>query len=101
LYKGISTVRREVFNAGLSSVPRQKTDSKQTNKNLILSEEALVNTNLSWNYADDECTHGATIGRMPRPSSILAAASTWSQPGICSPMFAGDFIHRLKIEPCA
>ena len=44
----------------------QKTDAKQTNRNLILSDEALVNTNpqLEINADDVKCAHGATIGQL-------------------------------------
>ena len=44
----------------------QKTDSKQTNKNLVLSEDAVINTKPELQiYADDvRCTHGATIGQL-------------------------------------
>lgn len=44
----------------------QKTDAKQTNKNLLLSDNARANTKPQLEiYADDvKCTHGATIGQM-------------------------------------
>lgn len=44
----------------------QKTDAKQTNKNLLLSDDAVVNTKPQLEiYADDvKCTHGATLGQL-------------------------------------
>jgi Fe-S cluster assembly protein SufD len=44
----------------------QKTVARQTNKNLLLSKEAIVNTKpLLEIYANDvKCNHGATIGRL-------------------------------------
>jgi Fe-S cluster assembly protein SufD len=44
----------------------QKTDAKQTNNNLLLSEEAQIDTKPQLEiYADDvKCTHGATIGQV-------------------------------------
>src|SRR5690606_35284404 len=44
----------------------QKTDAKQTNKNLLLSDDATVDTKPQLEiYADDvKCTHGATIGQL-------------------------------------
>ena len=44
----------------------QKTDAKQTNRNLLLSREALVNTNPQLEiFADDvKCTHGSTVGQL-------------------------------------
>ena len=44
----------------------QKTDAKQTNRNLLLSDDAQVDTKPQLEiYADDvKCTHGATIGQI-------------------------------------
>jgi Fe-S cluster assembly protein SufD len=44
----------------------QKTDSKQSDKNLLLSEDAVINTKPQLEiFADDvKCTHGATIGQI-------------------------------------
>ena len=68
LYKGILSERaRGVFNGRIIVRPdAQKTDAKQTNRNLILSDEALVNTNpqLEINADDVKCGHGATIGQL-------------------------------------
>ncbi len=68
LYKGILSERaRGVFNGRISVRPdAQKTDAKQTNRNLLLSDEALVNTNpqLEINADDVKCAHGATIGQL-------------------------------------
>ena len=48
----------------------QKTDSKQTNKNLVLSDDAVINTKPELQiFADDvRCTHGATIGQLDAES---------------------------------
>src|SRR5262249_7261521 len=44
----------------------QKTDAKQTNKNILLSDEATLDTKPQLEiYADDvKCTHGATVGQL-------------------------------------
>src|SRR5262249_41032679 len=44
----------------------QKTDAKQTNRNLLLSDNAQIDTKPQLEiYADDvKCTHGATIGQV-------------------------------------
>lgn len=44
----------------------QHTDAKQTNRNLLLSDEARIDTKPQLEiYADDvKCTHGATIGQI-------------------------------------
>ena len=106
LYKGILDGKaRGVFNGRIIVRPdAQKTDSKQTNKNLILSEEALVNTNPQLEiYADDvKCTHGATIGQLDADSIFYLRSrgiDLEAARHLLTYAFAGDFIHRLKIEP--
>jgi Fe-S cluster assembly protein SufD len=44
----------------------QKTDAKQTNRNLLLSDDAQIDTKPQLEiFADDvKCTHGATIGQI-------------------------------------
>jgi len=68
MYKGILDGRSSaVFNGKiLVRKDAQKTDAKQTNKNLVLSEDATINTKPQLQiYADDvRCTHGATIGQI-------------------------------------
>jgi Fe-S cluster assembly protein SufD len=68
LYKGILGDRaRGVFNGKIVVRPdAQKTDAKQTNKALILSDQALVNTKPQLEiFANDvRCTHGAAIGQL-------------------------------------
>lgn len=106
LYKGILDGKsRGVFNGRIIVRPdAQKTDSKQTNKNLILSEDALVNTNPQLEiYADDvKCTHGATIGQLDADSIFYLRSrgiDLESARHLLTYAFAGDFIHRLKIQP--
>src|ERR1700681_2801160 len=58
---------RGVFHGRIYVHPEaQKTDAKQTNKNLLLSDDATANTKPQLEiYADDvKCTHGATIGQL-------------------------------------
>jgi Fe-S cluster assembly protein SufD len=44
----------------------QKTDAKQTNKNLVLSENSVINTKPELQILADDvrCTHGATVGQL-------------------------------------
>lgn len=67
-YHGILDGRaRGVFNGKIFVRPdAQKTDAKQTNRNVLLSDEATVDTKPQLEiFADDvKCTHGATVGRM-------------------------------------
>jgi Fe-S cluster assembly protein SufD len=66
VYKGILDDRsRAVFNGKVLVKPEaQKTDAKQTNRNLLLSPNAKVDTKPQLEiFADDvKCTHGATVG---------------------------------------
>jgi Fe-S cluster assembly protein SufD len=68
VYKGILAGRaRGVFNGKIIVRPdAQKTDAKQTNKALLLSADATINTKPQLEiFADDvKCTHGATVGQL-------------------------------------
>jgi Fe-S cluster assembly protein SufD len=68
LYKGIlDGASRAVFNGRIIVDPgAQKTDAIQSNRNLLLSTGALVNSNPQLEiFADDvRCTHGSTVGRL-------------------------------------
>lgn len=68
VYKGVLDGRsRAVFNGKVFVQPEaQKTDAKQTNRNLLLSDGAKVDTKPQLEiFADDvKCTHGATVGRL-------------------------------------
>jgi Fe-S cluster assembly protein SufD len=82
----------------------QKTDAKQTNKNLLLSDDATANTKPQLEiYADDvKCTHGATIGQL-NEESIFYLRSRGIGPETARRMlihaFAGEIIERIQHEP--
>ncbi len=68
LYKGILAGRaKAVFNGRIIvDQDAQKTDAKQSNRNLLLSDDAVVNSNPQLEiFADDvRCTHGSTVGQL-------------------------------------
>lgn len=68
LYKGILDGHAQgVFNGKiLVRQDAQKTDAKQTNNNLLLSDDAVIHTKPQLEiFADDvKCAHGATVGRL-------------------------------------
>ena len=68
LYKGVlDDQARGVFHGRIVvHKDAQKTDAKQTNMNLLLSEEAQIDSKPQLEiYADDvKCTHGATVGQI-------------------------------------
>jgi len=82
----------------------QKTDAKQTNKNLLLSDDATANTKPQLEiYADDvKCTHGATVGQL-NEESIFYLRSRGIGPETARRMlihaFAGEIIERIKHAP--
>jgi Fe-S cluster assembly protein SufD len=82
----------------------QKTDAKQTNKNLLLSEEATVDTKPQLEiYADDvKCTHGATVGQLSE-ESIFYLRSRGLAPETARRMlihaFAGEIVERIRHKP--
>ena len=71
-YKGIlDGAAHGVFNGKVFVHPAaQKTDGKQTNNTLLLSEKAQIDTKPQLEiFADDvKCTHGATVGRLDETS---------------------------------
>ncbi len=81
----------------------QKTDAKQTNKNLLLSDDATADTKPQLEiYADDvKCTHGATIGQL-NDESIFYLRSRGIGSDTAKRMlihaFAGEIIERIKCE---
>ena len=82
----------------------QKTDAKQTNKNLLLSDDASADTKPQLEiYADDvKCTHGATIGQLNEESIFYLRSRGMSQDTARQMLihaFAGEIIERIKCEP--
>lgn len=79
----------------------QKTDAKQTNKNLLLSDNATADTKPQLEiYADDvKCTHGATIGQL-NEESIFYLQSRGIGPDTARHMlihaFAGEITERIR-----
>ena len=78
LYKGILAGRaRAVFNGKIIvRQDAQKTNAKQTNKALLLTDEAQVNTKPQLEiFADDvKCTHGAAIGQLDEDAMFYLQA---------------------------
>ena len=93
---------RGVFHGRILVRPgAQKTDAKQTNKNLLLSDDATANTKPQLEiYADDvKCTHGATIGEMD-DDSIFYLRARGLDAGTARRMlmhgFAGEIVDRIR-----
>jgi Fe-S cluster assembly protein SufD len=82
----------------------QKTDAKQTNRNLLLSDEAQIDTKPQLEiYADDvKCTHGATIGQIDE-NALYYLRSRGIEENAARDLllfaFAGECLGRIKSEP--
>jgi Fe-S cluster assembly protein SufD len=82
----------------------QKTDAKQTNKNLLLSDDATADTKPQLEiYADDvKCTHGATVGQLNDESIFYLRSrglDTETARRMLIHAFAGEIIERIRYEP--
>jgi Fe-S cluster assembly protein SufD len=105
LYKGILDGNgRAVFNGKIFvREGAQKTDAIQTNKNLLLSDKARVDTKPQLEiYADDvKCAHGAAVGQIdPEELFYLETRGIGPELGrnLLTYGFAEEVIARIKIE---
>lgn len=106
LYKGVLNGQaRGVFNGKiLVRQDAQKTDAKQTNQALLLSDEAQVHTKPQLEiFADDvKCTHGATVGQLDRDALFYLrqrGISASDARNLLIHAFAGDIVDRIELEP--
>src|ERR1700722_17578475 len=79
----------------------QKTDAKQTNRNLLLSDNARIDTKPQLEiYADDvKCTHGATIGQIDEVALFYLRSrgiDEASSRKLLLSAFAGECLDRMK-----
>jgi Fe-S cluster assembly protein SufD len=105
LYKGILDGRsRAVFNGRIVVDPgAQKTNAEQSNRNLLLSDGALVHSNPQLEILADDvrCTHGSTVGRLDedalfylRSRGIDRAAAE----SLLTYAFAAEVVGRIQPE---
>ena len=106
VYKGVLEGRsRAVFNGKVFVKPEaQKTDAKQTNRNLLLSDAAKVDTKPQLEiFADDvKCTHGATVGRLDDVALFYARSRGVPQDvaeRLLTYAFAAEVIDEVALEP--
>jgi Fe-S cluster assembly protein SufD len=105
-YHGILDGKAQgVFNGKIFVRPEaQKTDAKQTNRNLLLSDEATVDTKPQLEiFADDvKCTHGATVGQLDAESIFYLRArgiGLESARKMLLHAFASEIVNRITLEP--
>jgi Fe-S cluster assembly protein SufD len=104
-YKGILDGRgRGVFNGRIFvHQGAQKTDAYQSNKNLILSDTARVDTKPQLEiFADDvKCSHGATVGQL-NEDELFYLRSRGLEPELARNLltygFAEEIVEKIKFE---
>jgi Fe-S cluster assembly protein SufD len=106
LYKGVlDGAARSVFNGLIHVHPgAQKTDAKQSNRNLLLSASAIANSNPQLEiFADDvKCTHGSTVGQLDEDAIFYLRSRGIGEEAARSLLtyaFASDIVERIKVEP--
>jgi len=104
LYKGVLDGKANAVFNGRIIVRKdaQKTDSKQTNKNLVLSDDAVINTKPELQILADDvrCTHGATIGQLDAEAAFYLQSRGIGRNTARSMLtyaFAQDIIDRIKV----
>jgi len=104
LYKGIlNDAAHGVFNGKIVvHKDAQKSDARQVNKNLLLSDDAVVNTKpqLEIHANDVKCSHGSTIGQID-PDALFYFRSRGlglaEARRLLSAAFAADVVGRIKV----
>jgi len=106
LYKGILDGKsRGIFHGKIIVRPdAQKTDAMQTNKNLLLSKEALVNSEPALEiFADDvKCRHGSTIGQLDAAAMFYLRSRGIGEEearNLLVYAFASDVASRIRVAP--
>lgn len=106
LYKGIlAGSSTGVFDGRIVVRPdAQRTDARQTNKNLLLSEEAIINTKPQLEiFANDvKCSHGSTIGQLNEDALFYLRSRGLDAEAareLLTHAFASDIVGQMKLEP--
>lgn len=105
-YKGVLSDESTAVFSGRIIVAKdaQKTDAKQSNANLLLTDRCRANTHPQLEiYADDvKCTHGATIGQVDENAVFYLRARGLSEAaarGMLIHAFAEESLERMTLEP--
>ena len=106
LYKGVLDGQsRGVFSGRvLVRHDAQKTDASQTNKNLLLSDEAVVDTKPQLEiFADDvKCAHGAAVGQLDEDALFYLRSRGIGQEAAKSLLtyaFASEMVNLIPLAP--
>jgi Fe-S cluster assembly protein SufD len=94
-----------VFNGKIFVQPQaQKTNAYQSNKNVLLSENASVNTKPQLEiFADDvKCTHGCTVGKLNEEGLFYLQSRGISERtarNLLLRAYASDILEHIKPAP--
>lgn len=104
LYKGILDGHsRGIFDGTIIVRPdAQKITSRQTNKNLLLSNDAVADSNPQLEiHADDvKCNHGSTIGQLDEDAMFYLRSRGIAEPqarSILTYAFASELVDRVRV----
>lgn len=105
LYKGIlADQSRGVFNGKIFvRQDAQKTNAFQQNNNILLSDDATVNTKPQLEiWADDvKCSHGCTVGQLDEEALFYLQTrgiDKLQAKGLLLHAFAGEVLEKIKTE---
>ena len=105
-YKGVLDDRARAVFRGRVIVHQdaQYTDAEQQNRNLLLSDDAEIDTKPQLEiYADDvKCSHGATVGQLDEDALYYLRTRAIDEPtarSLLTYAFAGDVISRFSLKP--
>lgn len=106
LYKGVLDQQsRGVFDGRIIVRPdAQKTVSRQENRNLLLSETAIVDSKPTLEIHNDDvkCNHGSTIGQIGEEPMFYLRSRGIGEAEARSLLvyaFASEIVDRMKLEP--
>jgi Fe-S cluster assembly protein SufD len=106
LYKGVLDENaRGIFDGSIIVRPGAvKTVSRQTNRNLLLSETAIVDSkpNLEIHNNDVKCNHGSTIGQIDQESLFYLRSRGIGEEQARNLLvfaFASEIVDRMLVEP--
>jgi len=105
LFKGILDENaRGIFDGRIIVEPNAvKTNSRQTNRNLLLSETAVIDSKPTLEIHNDDvkCNHGSTIGQLDEEALFYLRSRGISEAearNLLVYAFASEIVGRIKIE---
>ena len=106
LYKGVlDQESRGVFDGRIIVRPNAaKTNSRQENRNLLLSETAVIDSKPTLEIHNDDvkCNHGSTIGQLEEAPLFYLRSRGMGEEDARNLLvfaFASEIVDRMKIEP--